>query len=128
MRILLAIIISCLITTEINAQWPNPENARLTNTINGFMNAFGGGGFPPSVPMPDDNYTYNPSIYANNGYQQQMRNSLTYTEVYFQKRQTNMYYRTLEEAQKAEIRALKKSKDLTVHEVDRIFNRNTHKY
>lgn len=127
MRVFLAIIF-CLLTCECHAQWPNPENARLTNTINGFMNAFGGGGFPAAVPMSDDEYRYDPSVFSNNNYQQQMYNSLTYAEIYFQKRQINMYYRTLEEVQKAEIKSLKKSKDLTVPEVNRLFNRNTVRY
>lgn len=124
----LLVIVVCLLACEANAQWPNPENARLTNTINGFMNNFGGGGFPPAVPMPADDYSYDPSVFSNNVRQQQMYNSLTYAEVYFQKRQINMYYRTLEEAQKSEIKALRKSKELTVPEVNRLFNRNMNRY
>lgn len=125
MKTIFTTIIVFLFCSDVFGQWPNPENARLTNTINGFMNAFGGGGFPEAVPITSDDYVYDPSIFANNPYQQQMQNSLTYTEFYFQKRQINKYYRLLEEAQSAEIKALKKSKQLTTQEVDRLFRRNS---
>lgn len=125
MKTTMIIIYLLFVSSGAYAQWPNPENARLTNTINGFMNAFGGGGFPEAVPITSDDYVYDPSIFANNPYQQQMQNSLTYTEFYFQKRQINKYYRLLEEAQSAEIKALKKSKQLTTQEVDRLFRRNS---
>jgi len=118
MKTLLFILVLSIPSVSF-AQWPNPENARLTNTINGFMNAFGGGGFPAYVPMPDD-YSYGGSY---NPYQQQLQNDLTRVEVFFQKRQTNRYYTLLEEAQKNEIKSLRKSGDLTIDEVNRIFNR-----
>lgn len=125
MKTIIAIIVSLFISSSSYAQWPNPENARLTNTINGFMNACGGGGFPPAVPIHSDDYVYNPSVFSVTPPQQYAQNHLTYTEIYFQKRQINKYYKLLEEAQNAEIKELKKSKQLTAQEVDRIFRRNT---
>jgi len=103
-------------------QWPNPENARLTNTMTNFMNQFGGGGLPIPVPVPVD---YNYYSDYQNGYQQHLQNSVTQVEVYFRRRQFNMYYRQLEELQKQEIKDLKRSKQLTIPELNRIFNRES---
>lgn len=125
MKTIFTTIIVFLFCSDVFGQWPNPENARLTNTINGFMNACGGGGFPPAVPIHSDDYVYNPSVFSGNIPQQYAQNNLTHTEIYFQKRQINKYYRLLEEAQNAEIKELKKSKQLTTQEVDRLFRRNS---
>jgi hypothetical protein len=115
------LVLLCLLTCNtVFGQWPNPENARLTNTITNFMNQFAGGGLPVPVQVPVD---YNQYSDYQNGYQQYLQNDLTQTEIFFQKRQTNSYYTQLEKLQKQEILELKKSKQLTISELNRIFNK-----
>jgi len=115
------LVLLCLFTCDTAfGQWPNPENARLNNTITNFMNQFAGGGLPVPVPVPVD---YNQYSDYQNGYQQYLQNDLTQTEIFFQKRQTNSYYTQLEKLQKQEILELKKSKQLTISELNRIFNK-----
>lgn len=125
MKYVIAMVVLGLFLCQNSAnaqQWPNPENARLTNTMTNFMNQFGGGGLPVPVPVPVD---YNYYSDYQNGYQQHLQNSVTQVEVYFRRRQSNMYYRQLEELQKQEIKDLKRSKQLTIPELNRIFNRES---
>jgi hypothetical protein len=122
MKYFYCFILTVLLSQNVYAQqWSNPENARLTNTITNFMNQFGGGGLPIPAPVV---VNYDPYSDYQNGYYQELQNSLTRTEIYFQKRQTNMYYRELEVLQKKEIKELKKDKQLTIPELNRIFGKD----
>lgn len=103
-------------------QWPNPENVQLTNTMTNFMMNFGVAGMQAAQPSKEN--TTNQYLDYQNGYYQQLQNSMTRTEIYFQKRQVNMYYRELEVIQKREIKELKRSEQLTIPELNRIFGRN----
>lgn len=110
--IILAIFLICC-HNPVYAQWPNPENQQLSNTLIDFMNNFGGGGLILDNTTPNDSNYYSNNTYAELGY----------AELFFQKRQINMYYRNLEEAQRRELNYLKKNKTLTIDEVKRIYNR-----
>jgi hypothetical protein len=123
MKYVYPIVLIILLSSSIyGQQWPNPENARLTNTMTNFMNQFGGGGLPAPQPIL---MNYDPYSDYQNGYQQELQNSLTHVEIYFKRRQTNMYYRQLEDLQKKEIQELKKSKQLTIPELNRIFGKDS---
>jgi hypothetical protein len=103
-------------------QWSNPENANLTNTMTNLMVNFGIAGMQVAQPpIPNNSNQY---LDYQNGYYQELQNSLTRTEIYFQKRQTNTYYRELEAVQKQELKDLKRYNQLTIPELNRIFGRD----
>ena len=116
------ILMVLLSNTSYAQQWSNPENANLTNTMTNMMVNFGIAGMQTAQPSAANNT--NRYLDYQNGYYQELQNSLTKTEIYFQKRQTNMYYRELEVVQKQQLKNLKKYEQLTIPELNRIFNRN----
>lgn len=122
MKYFYCIVFTVFLSSNVHAQqWPNPENANLTNTMTNFMVNFGIAGMQSAQPSP--NYSSRYSDYQN-GYYQELQNSLTRAEIYFQKRQTNMYYRELEVVQKRQLKDLKKYDQLTIPELNRIFGRD----
>jgi hypothetical protein len=116
------ILIALLPQNAYAQQWPNPENANLTNSMTNLMINFGIAGMQAAQPPTTNNN--NQYLDYQNGYYQELQNSLTRTEIYFQKRQTNIYYRELEVIQKRELKDLKKYDQLTIPQLNRIFGRD----
>jgi hypothetical protein len=116
---ILVIISPCVAHAQ---QWSNPENAELTKSMTNLMVNFGIAGMQVSQPSATNNT--NQYLDYQNGYYQELQNSLTRAEIYFQKRQTNMYYRELEVIQKRELKNLKRYDQLTIPELNRIFGRD----
>jgi hypothetical protein len=123
MKYFYCVILMILLSHNAYAQqWSNPENANLTNTMTNMMVNFGIAGMQTAQPSAVNNT--NQYLDYQNGYYQELQNSLTKTEIYFQKRQTNMYYRELEVVQKRELKHLKRYDQLTIPELNRIFGRD----
>jgi hypothetical protein len=123
MKYFYCIVLTVILSQNVYAQqWSNPENANLTSTMTNLMVNFGIAGMQVGqTPTPNNSNQY---LDYQNGYYQELQNSLTRTEIYFQKRQTNMYYRELEVIQKQQIKDLKKYDQLTIPELNRIFGRD----
>jgi hypothetical protein len=123
MKYFYCVILVIFFSSSVQAQqWSNPENANLTSTMTNMMVNFGIAGM--QTPQPSAANNTNQYLDYQNGYYQELQNSLTRTEIYFQKRQTNMYYRELEVVQKRELKNLKKYDQLTIPELNRIFGRD----
>jgi hypothetical protein len=123
MKYFYCVILTVVLSQNVCAQqWSNPENANLTNSMTNLMVNFGIAGMQTAQPSLANNT--NSYLDYQNGYYQELQNSLTKTEIYFQKRQTNMYYRELEVIQKRELKDLKKYNQLTIPELNRIFDRD----
>jgi hypothetical protein len=123
MKYFYCIILTVLLSQNVHGQqWSNPENTNLTNTMTNLMVNFGIAGMQTSQPYATNNS--NQYLDYQNGYYQELQNSLTRTEIYFQKRQTNMYYRELEVIQKQQLKDLKRYDQLTIPELNIIFGRD----
>ncbi|MEI7509761.1 MAG: hypothetical protein WCJ62_09900 [Flavobacterium sp.] len=131
-KILVAVIICSSSNIFAQSFGPYEGNMRLSDTMNSFMmfavppgsvglNNFGEASLQDanardSMSQADSSYVY------QQAQQLQYQNEITRAQVFFQKRQTNAYYRTLEEIQKREIKKLKQNKELTIENLNSLYN------
>jgi hypothetical protein len=131
MRYLLLVILALLISNQAYAQYGNPENQSLTNSMNGFFSyatssqqaaGFGQAAVNRSIGAATKDFSES-AINYETAYGMRLQNNLARVNTYFEMRQSNHYYKALEQVQKAELRRLKASGELNIESLNYLYNR-----